>query len=104
METEWNKHINYYYVGYRFHPEYWGKGYATESAMAALNYGFKQMKLSVIYGTANIDNKSSRNILDKCGLKFIAKFDFPLWNVQCDWLKISKEEWERNNTLIKSLL
>lgn len=93
ITEEWNKHVNFYDVGYRFHPEYWGKGYATESTMAALGYGFNEMKLSVIYGTVNIDNRASRNVLEKCGLKFIEKFDFPLWNVQCDWLKITKEEW-----------
>ncbi len=97
ITEEWNKHINYYDVGYRFHPEFWGKGYATESTMAALDYGFIEMKLSVIYGAANIDNKASRNVLEKCGLKFIEKFDFPLWNGKCDWLKISKDEWRQKN-------
>jgi [ribosomal protein S5]-alanine N-acetyltransferase len=95
ITEEWNNHINYYDVGYRFHPDYWNKGYATESTMAALDYGFNELKLSVIYGAANIDNKASRNVLEKCGLKFIEKFDFPLWNGQCDWLKISKEEWRQ---------
>lgn len=104
MTTEVNNHINFYDVGYRLIPKFWGKGYATESAKAAIEYGFNEMKLSVIYGTVNIDNKASRNVLEKCGLKFIEKFDFPLWNVQCDLLKISKEEWEINNTLIKSLI
>jgi [ribosomal protein S5]-alanine N-acetyltransferase len=92
-----NNHINFYDVGYRFHPKYWGKGYATESAKAALAYGFNELKLNVIYGMANIENKASRRALEKCGLRFVEKFDFPLWNVRCDWLKITKEEWTNNN-------
>lgn len=94
-----NNHINFYDVGYRLHPKYWGKGYATESTKAALVYGFNELKLSDIYGIANIDNKASRNALEKCGLKFIEKFDFPMWNVQCDWLKITKEEWLQQNKI-----
>lgn len=94
-----NNHINFYDVGYRLHTKYWGKGYATESAKAALEYGFNELKLSEIYGIANIDNKASRNALEKCGLKFIEKFDFPIWNVQCDWLKITKEESSQLNKI-----
>lgn len=71
ITEEWNKHVNFYDVGYRLHPEYWRKGYATESAMAALEYGFNDLQLPVIYGTANIDNKASIHVLEKCGLKFI---------------------------------
>jgi RimJ/RimL family protein N-acetyltransferase len=88
-----NKHINFYDVGYRLHPTYWGKGYATESAKAALAYGFNELKINDIYGIAHIENKASRHALEKCGLKFIEKFEFQMWKVQCDWLKISKEEW-----------
>lgn len=94
-----NNHINFYDVGYRLNINYWGKGYATESAKAALAYGFNELKLSDIYGIANVDNKASRHALEKCGLKFIEKFDFTIWNVQCDWLKITKEEWLQQNKI-----
>lgn len=87
-----NNHINFYDVGYRLHPKYWGKGYATESAKAALEYGFSTMNLNEIIGIANIENKASRGALEKCGLTFVEKF---MWekDIQCDWLKITKEEW-----------
>jgi RimJ/RimL family protein N-acetyltransferase len=86
-----NNHINFYDVGYRLSPEYWGKGYATESAKAAIEYGFTKINMNEIIGSANIENKASRRALEKCGLKFIEHF---MWkDIKCDWLKITKEEW-----------
>ena len=40
-EDALNGKQDFYDIGYRFIPRYWGKGYATESAKVALNYGFK---------------------------------------------------------------
>jgi len=76
MTTTVNNHSNFYDVGYRLIRRYWNKGYATESAMAALNYGFDQIKLKTIYGMANIDNAASNHILQKIGLNFIESFDY----------------------------
>ncbi len=93
MTTEVNNHINFYDVGYRLHPQFWGKGYATESAKAAIAYGFTQMNLTEIIGTADTKNIQSRKALEKCGLRFIESFEFQLWGKTCDWLSISKQEW-----------
>jgi len=89
-----NNHINFHDVGYRLLPKYWGKGYATESAKAAIEYGFTQLNLNEIIGTANVENIRSRKALEKCGLKFVEKF---MWrNIPCDWLKLTREEWEKD--------
>lgn len=94
---EENNHIDFYDVGYRLHPKYWGKGYATESCKAALEYGFTNLNAKEIIGAAHEENKSSRRVLEKCGLKFVNQF---IWKgIKCDWLKISKEEWIQNNPI-----
>jgi ribosomal-protein-alanine N-acetyltransferase len=87
-----NNHTNFHDVGYRFLPAYWGKGYATESAQAALKYGFTKMKLDVIFGTCHEENKASRRVLEKNGLKFIEKYKWK--DLSCDWLRITFDEWK----------
>ena len=87
-----NNHINFYDVGYRLLPEFWGSGYATESAQAALEYGFIQLDLPEIIGMVHEENVASRTVLQKCGLKFIEKF---MWgDIRCDWMKITRSEWK----------
>jgi RimJ/RimL family protein N-acetyltransferase len=87
-----NNRINFYDVGYRLIPRYWGKGYATESAKAAIRYGFEELKLDEIIGSANVENTRSRNALEKCGLVYVEKFYWK--DIECDWLKITREQWQ----------
>lgn len=86
-----NNRTHFHDVGYRLIPRFWGKGYATESAKAALEYGFTTMKLQEIIGMCNEKNLASRRALEKCGLTFVEKFQFD--DLTCDWLKITKDEW-----------
>lgn len=86
-----NNRTRFYDVGYRLIPKYWGKGYATESAKAALQFGFETLKLQEIIGTCHEENKASRRALEKCGLKFKEKY---MWHdLRCDWLEITQREW-----------
>jgi ribosomal-protein-alanine N-acetyltransferase len=86
-----NNRTHFYDVGYRLMPKYWGKGYATESAKAAIRYGFEQLQLTEIIGSAHVENIRSRRALEKCGLTFVEQFYWK--DIQCDWLKITREKW-----------
>ncbi len=57
-------------LGYRFFEQYWGKGFATESAKATVKYGFEQLRLDRIMAQAHVDNIASQNVIEKCGLQF----------------------------------
>ncbi len=57
-------------LGYRFTPEHWGKGFATEASLAILNYGFNKLELKRIIAIAMKDNKASINVMEKCGMEF----------------------------------
>lgn len=58
-------------LGYRFMQKYWGKGYATEAALACMDYGFKVLKLNRIYGQAMKENVNSINVLKKVGMTYL---------------------------------
>ena len=58
-------------LGYRLYKKCWGKGYATEAATHALEYGFNALKIPLITGKAHVDNIASLKILEKIGMKFI---------------------------------
>jgi RimJ/RimL family protein N-acetyltransferase len=57
-------------IGFRFHKQYWGKGYATESAKAVIDYGFNTLGLSEIIGRASKENIASIRVLEKLGMEF----------------------------------
>ncbi|HEU5064738.1 MAG TPA: GNAT family N-acetyltransferase [Gaiellaceae bacterium] len=58
-------------VGYRFLKEHRGRGYATESAVAALAFGFDELGLERIVAVALESNGASRRVLEKCNMKEI---------------------------------
>jgi ribosomal-protein-alanine N-acetyltransferase len=55
-------------VGYRFLPEFWNKGYATEGTKVALEYGFEQLGLDRIIAIAYPENLASIRVMEKAGL------------------------------------
>lgn len=63
-------------IGFRFFQKHWNKGFATESAMACLNYGFSLLGIQTIVGRAMSENVASIKVLQKLGLTFDREFDF----------------------------
>ena len=57
-------------LGYRFMKKHWGKGYATESSMACLKYGFEELNLKRIIAKAMPDNVASIKVMQKLGMTF----------------------------------
>ena len=69
--------------------KFWGKGITTETSIIARNYGFQQLKLKEIYGTADSQIIASKIVLQKIGLKYIEIFHHN--NMRLDWFKISAD-------------
>ncbi|MCI4667701.1 MAG: GNAT family N-acetyltransferase [Bacteroidia bacterium] len=83
--------FNYNDIGYRFKPKFWGKGIATETAIAAIRYGFENLGLETICGAADAENLASCRVLTKCGLSFQETFLYT--DVLCNWYKVDRETW-----------
>ena len=63
-------------IGFRFFEKYWNRGFATESAMACLKYGFEKLNLKTVFGRAMAENTASIKVLEKIGMKYEKEFDF----------------------------
>jgi RimJ/RimL family protein N-acetyltransferase len=63
-------------VGWRLAHEYWGRGYATEAARAALGFGFESLGLSEIVSFTSVDNVPSRRVMERLGMRHDPEDDF----------------------------
>ncbi len=54
-------------LGYRLGKAYWGKGYATEIARAAAEYGLGELGLTDLVAVCFPENVASRRVLKKVG-------------------------------------
>jgi RimJ/RimL family protein N-acetyltransferase len=57
-------------VAWRFAPEHWGHGYATEAAGAWLDRGFDQLGAERIISTTDLDNLRSLGVMRRLGMQF----------------------------------
>jgi RimJ/RimL family protein N-acetyltransferase len=57
------------WIGYCLNRDFWGQGYATETAEALLKFGFDQLKLHRIFATCDPANIASASVLEKIGMK-----------------------------------
>jgi ribosomal-protein-alanine N-acetyltransferase len=78
-------------LGYRLREKFWGKGIATETALACLNYGFETLNYEEIFACADINHKASNRILQKIGLNYIEDFEFE--GLFLHWYGLKEAEW-----------
>ena len=65
-------------IGWRLCAEVWGKGYATEGAMACLDYAFGSLQVPELYSFTSLPNRRSERVMQKIGMQKIKEFDHPL--------------------------
>jgi ribosomal-protein-alanine N-acetyltransferase len=63
-------------VAWRLARAYWGRGYATEAARAALDYGFGQIGFREIVAATVPANQRSRRVMERLGMTRIPEDDF----------------------------
>lgn len=90
-----NGHSNIYEFGYRFKQKHWGKGYATESSKAILDWGFKNLNVDMMYAITHPQNGASMHVLKKMGFVLKGHFYFDYIDREdCTWFELKKSDFE----------
>lgn len=55
-------------VAYRLHPRYWGKGLATEAAVAICKYAFETLAVERLISIIDPQNHRSRKVAERMGM------------------------------------
>lgn len=55
-------------IAWRLHKDYWGQGYATEAARAALNFAFTELSLDEVVSFTAVINKRSQLVMECLGM------------------------------------
>lgn len=90
-------------IAWRLHKDYWGHGYATEAARAALNFAFDELALDEIVSFTAVINKRSQLIMKRIGMTDTKEdFDHPMLDAEHPLAKhvlytITRQQWQ--NTL-----
>ena len=57
-------------IGYWLGVPYWGRGYATETVRAVIDYAFGELEYDTLAAGARVSNPASRRVLEKCGFQW----------------------------------
>jgi RimJ/RimL family protein N-acetyltransferase len=63
-------------VGWRLARAYWSRGFATEAALAVVDFGFEQHKLEEIVSFTSTGNLRSRRVMERIGMRRDSDDDF----------------------------
>ena len=58
-------------VGWILHPDYWGRGYATEAGAAAVRYGFDELEVDKLFSCILPENHQSQAVAKRLGFEFL---------------------------------
>jgi RimJ/RimL family protein N-acetyltransferase len=64
-------------IAWRFNRRYWGLGYATEAARAALTDGFDHLGFTEVVAMTALINLPSQRVMQRLGMKRSIEFDHP---------------------------
>jgi len=85
-------------VGYAFHPDAWGKGYAVEAAVAAIDWAFANLGWDEVIHCIAPDNVASQKVALKLGSGNLGpgRLPPPLDGHPVDIWGQTREEWQAN--------
>jgi len=80
-------------VGFELHTAWWGRGLATEGALAALRFGFEQHGLDRIISVTAAAHAAARRVMEKAGLRYEGTRYWMNPEVPVVWYAIDRVAW-----------
>ncbi|MFX4298695.1 MULTISPECIES: GNAT family N-acetyltransferase [Roseobacteraceae] len=78
-------------IGWRFSKPSWGKGYASEAAVAALSFGVSELGITDIVSIYQIGNAASGRIMQKLGMIFDRRTIDPTCEREVEVYRLSQQ-------------
>lgn len=66
-----------YDLGYIVHHPHWGRGYATEAALALRDHAFRRLALPALHANMAFDNRPSRRVAERIGMRLVREYENP---------------------------
>jgi RimJ/RimL family protein N-acetyltransferase len=80
-------------VLWSLHPDAWHRGFATEAARAALDFGFGTLGLATIFAMTRPDNLASQAVMKRLGLTY--RKDVVYRDIDSVWFDIDRDAFEK---------
>lgn len=87
-------------LGYRLGKKYWNKGFATEAALKIQAHAFQDLKIEELISIIQPNNKASRNVAEKLGMRLLQECDYNGHNVYI-FQMFRQDYLTKNNNLLK---
>lgn len=81
-------------LGYRFLPEFWGKGLATEASQGILKYGFEVLQLERIIAMAMEENTASIRVMQKVGMQYEKRAPYEPGSADVVWYSLDQQAYK----------
>lgn len=91
-QDDWTEGEHKTEVGWLLDRSRWGKGIATEGALASLCYGFEELALERIISIMFPTNLASRRVMEKAGLTFRGEARWRGFDLV--WHAADRREWK----------
>lgn len=85
-----------YEIGYMFHPDFYGQGFATEAVREVLRIGFEEWDVHRIYARVDEDNIGSARVCQKLGMRQEARLiesdrRGEVWSTELNFAMLNRE-------------
>src|SRR5882724_2629482 len=80
-------------VGFELHQAWWGRGLATEGALAALSFGFERHDLKRIISVTAASHAAARRVMEKTGLTYRGTRYWLNPEVPVVWYALDRTVW-----------